>query len=124
MGDCNIQIVKTGDKEKKMVSLPSAENSTMDRISDDDDDEPSSGSETYEEGDLLTAAMDDDVTAQLAAAGWQYKHINGDFHFFAFHFFVYSFIIVFNYKSSAILLSGHRLICHLGRFATISRNFL
>lgn len=52
-----------------MVSLPSAESGTMDRISDDDDDEPSSGSETYEEGDLLTAAMDDDVTAQLAAAG-------------------------------------------------------
>ncbi|XP_011153565.1 DNA-binding protein P3A2 isoform X4 [Harpegnathos saltator] len=60
-----------------MVSLSNAETGTMDRISDDDDDEPSSGSETYEEGDLLTAAMDDDVTAQLAAAGWQYKHING-----------------------------------------------
>uniref|UniRef100_V9ICD7 DNA-binding protein P3A2 n=1 Tax=Apis cerana TaxID=7461 RepID=V9ICD7_APICE len=52
-----------------MVSLPSAESGTMDRISDDDDEEPSSGSETYEEGDLMTAAMDDDVTAQLAAAG-------------------------------------------------------
>ncbi|XP_043509566.1 DNA-binding protein P3A2 isoform X2 [Frieseomelitta varia] len=60
---------KTGDEDKKMVSLPNAESGTMDRISDDDDDEPSSGSETYEEGDLLTAAMDDDVTAQLAAAG-------------------------------------------------------
>ncbi|CAL7949557.1 unnamed protein product [Xylocopa violacea] len=60
-----------------MVSLPSAESGTMDRISDDDDDEPSSGSETYEDGDLLTAAMDDDVTAQLAAAGWQIKHANG-----------------------------------------------
>ncbi|XP_076226275.1 DNA-binding protein Ewg isoform X2 [Nomia melanderi] len=52
-----------------MVSLPTAESGTMDRISDDEDDEPSSGSETYEEGDLLSAAMDDDVTAQLAAAG-------------------------------------------------------
>ncbi|KAG7203229.1 hypothetical protein KM043_010331 [Ampulex compressa] len=60
-----------------MVSLPNAESGTMDRISDDDDDEPSSGSETYEDGDLLTAAMDDDVTAQLAAAGWQIKHANG-----------------------------------------------
>ncbi|KAL6449201.1 hypothetical protein ACFW04_000697 [Cataglyphis niger] len=59
-----------------MVSLPSAETGTMDRISDDDDDEPSSGSETYEEGDLLSAAMGDDVTAQLAAAGWQ-KNIDG-----------------------------------------------
>ncbi|XP_024935691.1 DNA-binding protein P3A2 isoform X2 [Cephus cinctus] len=55
-----------------MVSLPSAESGTldrMDRLSDDDDDDPTSGSETYEEGDLLSAAMDDDVTAQLAAAG-------------------------------------------------------
>ncbi|XP_032664598.1 DNA-binding protein Ewg isoform X2 [Odontomachus brunneus] len=60
-----------------MVSLSSTETGAMDRISDDDDDDPSSGSETYEEGDLLSAAMDDDVTAQLAAAGWQYKHING-----------------------------------------------
>ncbi|XP_018361289.1 PREDICTED: DNA-binding protein Ewg isoform X1 [Trachymyrmex cornetzi] len=60
-----------------MVSMQDAETSTMRRLSDDDDDDPSSGSETYEEGDLLTAAMDDDVTAQLAAAGWQIKHING-----------------------------------------------
>ncbi|KAK0182545.1 hypothetical protein PV327_000674 [Microctonus hyperodae] len=63
-----------------MVSLPSTESGTMDRmdrLSDDDDDEPSSGSETYEEGDLLSAAMDDDVTAQLAAAGWQIKCANG-----------------------------------------------
>ncbi|KAL0134635.1 hypothetical protein PUN28_001440 [Cardiocondyla obscurior] len=60
-----------------MVSVQDAETSTLRRLSDDDDDEPSSGSETYEEGDLLTAAMDDDVTAQLAAAGWQFKHING-----------------------------------------------
>lgn len=83
-----------------MVSLPNAQSGTMDRISDDDDDEPSSGSETYEEGDLLAAAMDDDVTAQLAAAGWQIKHINGDFHFFAFHFFVYSSSISFVYEAS------------------------
>ncbi|KYQ59374.1 DNA-binding protein Ewg [Trachymyrmex zeteki] len=60
-----------------MVSMQDAETSTMRRLSDDDDDDPSSGSETYEEGDLLSAAMDDDVTAQLAAAGWQIKHING-----------------------------------------------
>ncbi|XP_025073155.1 DNA-binding protein Ewg isoform X3 [Pogonomyrmex barbatus] len=60
-----------------MVSMQNAETSTMARLSDDDDDEPSSGSETYEEGDLLSAAMDDDVTAQLAAAGWQIKHIDG-----------------------------------------------
>lgn len=73
-----------------MVSVQDAETSTLRRLSDDDDDEPSSGSETYEEGDLLAAAMDDDVTAQLAAAGWQFKHINGDFSFFLlFIFFFY-----------------------------------
>lgn len=69
--------------EDTMTSL-NAESDRTDRITDDDDDEPTSGSETYEEGDLLASAMDDDVTAQLAAAGWQFKHANGDFHFFAF----------------------------------------
>lgn len=52
-----------------MVSLPNSETGTMDRISDNDDDDPSSGSEAYEDGDLLSAAMGNDVTAQLAAAG-------------------------------------------------------
>lgn len=70
--------------EDTMTSLTNAESDRTDRITDDDDDEPTSGSETYEEGDLLASAMDDDVTAQLAAAGWQFKHANGDFHFFAF----------------------------------------
>lgn len=70
--------------EDTMTSLTNAESDRTDRMTDDDDDEPSSGSETYEEGDLLASAMDDDVTAQLAAAGWQIKHVNGDFHFFAF----------------------------------------
>lgn len=72
-------------KRRRMVSLPSTESVTMermDRLTDDDDDEPSSGSETYEEGDLLSHALGDDVTAQLAAAGS--KNANGDFHFFAF----------------------------------------
>lgn len=80
-----------------MVSVQDAETSTLRRLSDDDDDEPSSESEAYEEGDLLSAAMDDDVTAQLAAAGWQFKHINGDFpFFFAFSlFFIY--LSLFNY---------------------------
>lgn len=92
-----------------MVSVQDAETSTLRRLSDDDDDEPSSGSETYEEGDLLTAAMDDDVTAQLAAAGWQYKHINGDFpFFFAFSLFVYSFLTTFIYGSSTICRMRYR----------------
>lgn len=71
-----------------MVSVQDAETSTLRRLSDEDDDEPTSGSDAYEDGDLLTAAMDDDVTAQLAAAGWHIKHINGDFpFFFAFSLF-------------------------------------
>ncbi|XP_033215955.1 DNA-binding protein Ewg isoform X3 [Belonocnema kinseyi] len=60
-----------------MTSMQNIDSDRQDRISDDDDDEPTSGSEGYEEGDLLSAAMDDDVTAQLAAAGWQIKHANG-----------------------------------------------
>lgn len=67
-----------------MTSMQSQEVERQERITDDDDEDPTSGSEAYEEGDLLSAAMDDDVTAQLAAAGWQIKHANGDFHFFAF----------------------------------------
>lgn len=69
--------------------MQDAETSTLRRLSDDDDDEPSSGSETYEEGDLLSAAMDDDVTAQLAAAGWQIKHVDGDFPFFSLFIFLF-----------------------------------
>lgn len=92
-----------------MVSMQDAETSTLRRLSDDDDDEPSSGSETYEEGDLLSAAMDDDVTAQLAAAGWQIKHINGDFPFFSlFIFFVCSFLITFIHESSIICRMRYR----------------
>ncbi|XP_051160606.1 DNA-binding protein P3A2 isoform X3 [Leptopilina boulardi] len=60
-----------------MTSIHSTEIERQERITDDDDDDQTSGSEAYEEGDLLSAAMDDDVTAQLAAAGWQIKHANG-----------------------------------------------
>lgn len=42
----------------------------MTTVSDDDDDEgPSSPESAYNESDLMHVAMDDDVTAQLAAAG-------------------------------------------------------
>lgn len=37
--------------------------------SDEDDNCPSSPGSTYEKVDLMTAAMGDEVTAQLAAAG-------------------------------------------------------
>ncbi|XP_014218557.1 DNA-binding protein P3A2 isoform X3 [Copidosoma floridanum] len=61
-----------------MNSLTNAESDRTDgRMSDEDDDDPSSESEAFEDGDILTSAMEDDVTAQLAAAGWQIKHANG-----------------------------------------------
>lgn len=56
-----------------MVTLQGGEAITLDRLTDDDDDDQSSCSDAYEDGDLLAAAMDDDITAQLAAAGWQIK---------------------------------------------------
>lgn len=97
---CNIRDIKTGDDEKNMVSLPSAESAAMDRISDDDDDDSTGVSDAYDE-DLITAAMGDDVTAQLAAAGWQIKYINGDFHFFGFAFrSLVHLLIRFFYKST------------------------
>lgn len=65
-------------------TMTSLNDDDRDRITDDDDDDHSSSSEAYDDGDLLASAMDDDVTAQLAAAGWQFKHANGDFPFFAF----------------------------------------
>lgn len=48
---------------------------------DDDDDGCMSGqSSTYGDStDFMTAAMGDEVTAQLAAAGWQKQHSHGDF---------------------------------------------
>lgn len=83
--------------EDTMTSL-NAESDRTDHMSDDDDEDPSSGSEGYEDGDLLASAMDDDVTAQLAAAGWQFKnthHHHGDFLFFWLFpktFFIHLFI--------------------------------
>lgn len=91
-----------------MVSLPTAESGAMDRISDDDDDDSTGVSDAYEE-DLITAAMGDDVTAQLAAAGWQIKHINGDFHFFAFSFSsVVHSLITLCFASQAYKVKGKR----------------
>ncbi|KAJ8670400.1 hypothetical protein QAD02_001659 [Eretmocerus hayati] len=60
-----------------MASLGNAESDRDDHMSDDEDDDPSSGSEAFEDGDLLASAMDDDVTAQLAAAGWLIKQEDG-----------------------------------------------
>lgn len=74
-----------------MVTLASGETVTLDRLTDDDDDDQSSCSDAYDDGDFLAAAMDDDVTAQLAAAGWQIKQFDGDFSFlFAYPLPLYS----------------------------------
>ena len=80
-----------------MVTLmdPST-NETLTVHSDDDDGCMSSRSSDYSNStDLMTAAMGDDVTAQLAAAGWPKQHFLGDcwllFLIIKF-FFYYNFI--------------------------------
>jgi hypothetical protein len=54
-----------------LLTTASGLQTTLDHSLDDDDDEGmSDGSEGYDDGvDLLTSAMEDEVTAQLAAAG-------------------------------------------------------
>lgn len=59
--------------------------SVVQSCDDDDDDDMSTGSipdsdnseEFQDSAALMAAAMGDEVTAQLAAAGWQKIHING-----------------------------------------------
>lgn len=61
---------------------------------DDDDDCPSSPESTsFDDGGLMAAAMEHDVTAQLAAAGWQ--NIYGTLLFASFIIYVFSFPILF-----------------------------
>lgn len=62
-------------------------NSGMNHLthSEEEDQCPSTpNSPGYDGGDLMTAAMGDEVTAQLAAAGWQKDH--GDWNFALFFF--------------------------------------
>jgi nuclear respiratory factor 1 len=60
--------------------------------SDDDDGCMSSHSSEYDNSaDLMAAAMGDEVTAQLAAAGWPKQHSLGDFTLFVFIFFIFFF---------------------------------
>lgn len=63
--------------------------------SDDDDDGCMSGqSSTFgDSSDFMAGAMRDEVTAQLAAAGWQKQHSHGDFPLL-FHSFILSFATV------------------------------
>lgn len=64
----------------KMMDTTAPESLTLTVHSDDDDDGCMSGqSSTFGDGsDFMTAAMGDEVTAQLAAAGWQKQHSHGD----------------------------------------------
>lgn len=67
--------------------------------SDDDDDDddgmssdcssPDNENYTRNSANLMAAAMGDDVTAQLAAAGWQTLHLNGLCFCFAFFYFLF-----------------------------------
>lgn len=70
----------TGVSEQ--IAMVVASPGALSGASDDDDDNcPSSPGSAYEEGaDLMTAAMGDEVTAQLAAAG----NYSTDF---SFHFY-------------------------------------
>lgn len=62
--------------------------------SDDDDDcglssDSNMSGDNYSgtSADLMAAAMGDDVTAQLAAAGWQKQHLHGLCFLFCFFYF-------------------------------------
>ena len=72
------------DDDNSMTPLTNFESDKTDRMSGEDED-ISSASETFDDSSLLMSTMEDDMTAQLAAAGWQYKHYinNGDLYFFA-----------------------------------------
>ncbi|XP_054279315.1 DNA-binding protein Ewg-like isoform X3 [Macrosteles quadrilineatus] len=62
-----------------MMDTSAPESLSLTVQSDDDDDGCMSGtSSTYgDSSDFMTAAMNDDVTAQLAAAGWHKQHSHG-----------------------------------------------
>lgn len=68
-----------------MMDTSAPEPLTLAVQSDDDDGCMSTQSSEFGDGaDLMAAAMGDEVTAQLAAAGWQKQQINGDFTLLSF----------------------------------------
>lgn len=82
------------DRENsKMMDTSAPESLSLAVHSEDDDDDGcmSGQSSTYGDStDFMTAAMGDEVTAQLAAAGWQKQHSHGDFLCFFYLFFLFN----------------------------------
>lgn len=78
-----------------MMDTTAPEPLTLAVQSDDDDGCMSTQSSEFGDGaDLMAAAMGDEVTAQLAAAGWQKQQINGDFLCFRYDLFLV-FLVLF-----------------------------
>ncbi|KDR22791.1 DNA-binding protein P3A2 [Zootermopsis nevadensis] len=71
-----VTIMNTSSGEALAIAVGTSSTSMNHMVSDDDDGCPSSpGSAQFDDGgDLMAAAMGDEVTAQLAAAGWQKEH--------------------------------------------------
>lgn len=71
-----VTIMNTSSGDSLAIAVGTSSSSINHMVSDDDDGCPSSpGSAQFDEGgDLMAAAMGDEVTAQLAAAGWQNEH--------------------------------------------------
>lgn len=80
--------------------------------SDEDDDCPSSpGSPSYDDGALMAAAMGHDVTAQLAAAGWQNIHGTFVFAFFLPHHYYYFLFICFCILVEVCFIYYFNIVC-------------
>ncbi|XP_067001686.1 DNA-binding protein Ewg isoform X5 [Anabrus simplex] len=71
-----VTIMNTSGGDSLAIEVGTSGSSMNHMVSDDEDGCPSSpGSAQYTEStDLMAAAMSDEVTAQLAAAGWQNEH--------------------------------------------------
>lgn len=71
-----VTIMNTSSGDSLAIAVGTSSSSINHMVSDDDDGCPSSpGSAQFDDGgDLMAAAMGDEVTAQLAAAGWQNEH--------------------------------------------------
>ncbi|KAK7872377.1 hypothetical protein R5R35_006996 [Gryllus longicercus] len=71
-----VTIMNSTGSDSIAIEVGTSSSSINHMVSDDEDGCPSSpGSTQYVEGgDLMAAAMSDEVTAQLAAAGWQKGH--------------------------------------------------
>lgn len=67
-----------------MMDTTAPESLTLAVQSDENDDDCDDGcmssqsSEYGDDGDMMNSSLSDDVTAQLAAAGWQKQLVHGD----------------------------------------------